>query len=446
MPQILKLLRQKRGPAVAVEAFEGFGAVLRPADDPDGIVISDAAYKSIRMEPDFPKLPKELMSRIVSLYIWLMEKRPNGSAGGTPDSAREVSVVLLRDVETMKRWRVLVPRQVVGGASVEADFTKGLCDIETGEEITEWPPAGWSHAGSSHSHNNMRAFFSGTDDRSELPVPGVHFVCGHFVKKDDKWSYEIAPSIVYKRTRYEKVADGAEARDMEWDDILDASSAAEEHHAKVLDYVSVETPKVWDSAAFRANAGKGGTGRLWPHDYEDDAWGFGYGLGDGSPYDPELQRDAINRYYAETARYHDYRDTPLARRVCLIPLEGLFLASPEMQPGRDGVSQFRAWVQEEPGISTMAEKNVYRQKDGSLWTIYKYGNKDEPVTWMRVEESDKGIIKHAKHQRRLAKKREKPDTPAPVIPALIGGVPTAEFAGSFTEEEIVALCMTWART
>lgn len=264
---VTSIVRAKTG-TFATDSFPGFGTVLRASIDPNGIDVTDDMLKAIRLDADFPKIPKDLCARIADLYVHMLGKVSGGAA---VDSVKEVSVVLLRDEETNRKWRVLVPTQAVGGASVNADYEQPLCDIETGEEVTHFPPNGWMHAGSSHSHNTMGAFFSGTDDRNELPVPGVHFVFGDFKKgANNGWNFAVATSIVYHGKRYQKVFDGGAIRDLVWSDLMDFAGDTSEAHANVMNYIKVEkyvssvTSTRWDG-------------------YAGYQTGFGYGLDDYIP-------------------------------------------------------------------------------------------------------------------------------------------------------------------
>lgn len=285
---ILKLVRTKADGTWGADHFPGFGTVLLPALDPDGIELTKEMSEAIRLDPKFVRIPASLGDRISSLYVTML----GAAKGRVVDSSKEVSVVLLRDVETMTKWRVLVPTQEVGGASVSADFEKPLCDIETGEEVTLWPPEGWAHAGSSHSHNTMGAFFSKTDDENELPVPGVHFVLGSFEKSDPKnensgWRFHVAPSIVYQGRRYEHVFDAetGKPREMSWNDIVDfGADEKSREHENVAKYVTTV------SYATKANEhyGKGWVDR-------DYTMGFGYGLDDDSNMIEAAWRDYYGR-------------------------------------------------------------------------------------------------------------------------------------------------------
>lgn len=166
------------------------------------------------------------------------EHRPMGFHGGSSsgkgrvcDSGDlEVSCVFARKGPDFKEWRILVPKQKVSGGSVDADFSE-LCDIETGEVFEGFPPD-WHHAGSSHSHNTMSAFFSATDDRSELGVPGLHIVVGSIKKNEGTYTYKA--SVVLRQLR----------KNVDLDDVVATQSDDDNEnytfHPKVLEMVTTK--------------------------------------------------------------------------------------------------------------------------------------------------------------------------------------------------------------
>lgn len=292
---ILKVVRSIAHGAFAADNFPGFGTVLRQTQDPEGLPITKELVDAIRLDPGFVKVPGHLGARIAGLYVTMLNEGAGGNKSYSVDTSKEVSVVLLRDVETMQKWRVLVPTQVVGGASVNADYEQPLCDIETGVEEKQFPPEGWAHAGSSHSHNTMGAFFSGTDDRNELPVPGIHFVCGKFRHEDEKnlesaMIFDVAPSIVYLGKRYEHVVDDetGKPRKMSWKDIVDFDGPGLNEHENAYDYVKLVAPNSWDNKGFDSMRGKDGKFQL----AADSEYGFGYG-----GYLTDWEEAMIRRYH-----------------------------------------------------------------------------------------------------------------------------------------------------
>lgn len=206
------------------EVYDGpWGSYLRPIDDPDAnVVINEENLKVFNLKPDIHKIPADLWSRWVKLCFYYVDK---------VTSSVEVSIRILRSEEDPSQYRFLVPRQKVSGASVRVDSFDEAIDLETGEEITQYPPAGWIPVGSSHSHNTMAAFFSGIDDKYELGDPGIHLVVGGIKVKDNR--YTIAASVVGGGRRFE----------VEYDDLIDATPVSGvDFHPKVIDYVDYTSP------------------------------------------------------------------------------------------------------------------------------------------------------------------------------------------------------------
>ena len=169
-----------------------WGTFLAPTVDPlADTVITQEQLDGFELNPDTPKIPAELWNRWVNLTIEMCKR-------GTGDL--EVSCRLLRNVDDPSQYRICVPVQKVTGVSVRVESFDKAVDIETGEMIEQWPPEGWVPCGSSHSHNTMDAFFSGTDDKYELGDPGLHIVVG---KIDvNTGAYELCASVTANRRRF----------------------------------------------------------------------------------------------------------------------------------------------------------------------------------------------------------------------------------------------------
>jgi hypothetical protein len=187
------------------------------------ITVEDVCHA--QLPENFPKIPSRLWARWINLCFYY--------CGRVHSSALEVSVLLCRNKGDMKHWKIVVPRQSVTSAHVRAEVGPSI-DIETGEEYDIFPPPGWLHAGSSHSHNTMSAFFSGTDDRSELSVPGLHIVVGAISKTNN--SYQQRASIVLRRLR----------KHVDFENVVDAIPVEDApFHPKVLDYISTGYTGGW---------------------------------------------------------------------------------------------------------------------------------------------------------------------------------------------------------
>lgn len=235
-----------------LDNFPGHGTVLRRTDARDGAEIPLEAFDAIQLDPEFVKVPAFIICRIRDLFIKTMEKMPPARG---PDQSSEVSVVLLRDEATQKIWRCLVPEQFVGKAFVQADYERPLVDIVTGERIERLPLTGWLKAGTSHSHNTFGAFFSGTDNRNELPQNGIHFIFGNFHKNDAGiYDYNVCVSVVYHHKRYtSKVMEDGSVEALRWDDLLLFSDDAGVNYAchdDVHANVHIEQPANWDTKGF----------------------------------------------------------------------------------------------------------------------------------------------------------------------------------------------------
>ncbi len=147
-----------------------WGRFLAPCADPDAnVVITEEQLEGFELHENTPKIPASLWNRWINLCIELMKR-------GTGDL--EVSCRLLRKEDDPAWYRIVIPVQKVTGVSVRVDTFDKAIDIQTGEVVDQWPPPGWRACGSSHSHNSMDAFFSGTDDQYELGDPGLHIVVG----------------------------------------------------------------------------------------------------------------------------------------------------------------------------------------------------------------------------------------------------------------------------
>jgi hypothetical protein len=155
------------------------------------------------LRSDFSKLPTELLQAIVSLFrSYLEPEKKKSKAAKHTDTTTEVQVCLLRNEEDPNIWKVVVPRQIVGSVTVDATLAES-CDILTGEEYTVFPPVGWLHAGSVHSHHSMDSFWSPRDDKGELGVPGMHCTVGKLIQD----AFTICCSIVMNQKRYIVEAD-----------------------------------------------------------------------------------------------------------------------------------------------------------------------------------------------------------------------------------------------
>ena len=200
-----------------IASSEAWGKGLVPVE-PKTHQVTTEDICHIKLPDNFPRIPPRLWARWINLCFYY--------CGRVNTPALEVSVLLCRNKGDMRKWKIVVPRQSVTSAHVRAEVGPSI-DIETGEEYDIFPPPGWLHAGSSHSHNTMSAFFSGTDDKSELSVPGLHIVVGAISKANN--SYKQRASVVLRRLR----------KHVDFEAVVDATPIGNApFHEKVLDYIS----------------------------------------------------------------------------------------------------------------------------------------------------------------------------------------------------------------
>lgn len=93
-------------------------------------------------------------------------------------------------------YKAVVSTQKVSGASVQGD--RRVCMDIVDRTVCPFPPPGYEEIGSSHSHNTMSSFYSGTDDINEVAKPGYHIVVGSITKD----SYTAVASLMHKGIRY----------------------------------------------------------------------------------------------------------------------------------------------------------------------------------------------------------------------------------------------------
>lgn len=217
-----ELLRTSRDGCWSLKE-NAWGKFLAPCPDPDAnVVITKDQLEGFELKENVPKIPAALWNRWIQLCIELM-KRGTGNL--------EVSCRLLRREDDPGWYRILVPVQKVTGVSVRVDTFDKAIDIQTGQVVDQWPPEGWRPCGSSHSHNSMDAFFSGTDDQFELGDPGLHIVVGKI--NPDTGSYVLKASITANFRRFF----------IDPDDIiaLDPGTTAS-YHPACLDVISLPQP------------------------------------------------------------------------------------------------------------------------------------------------------------------------------------------------------------
>ena len=186
----MTVLRTRNDGCYALQQ-NSWGTYLAPASDPlADTVITQEQLDGFELAADIPKIPAQLWQRWLDLCFEVMKRN---------DSDLEVSCRFLRNVENPSQYRIVVPEQVITSVSVRVNSFDNAVDIETGEVIKQWPPEGWRPCGSSHSHNTMQAFFSGTDDEFELGDPGLHIVVGELNLKDITYTNKASVTANFRR-------------------------------------------------------------------------------------------------------------------------------------------------------------------------------------------------------------------------------------------------------
>jgi len=242
-------------------ATNTWGSFLRPIDDPDANVeITDEQLKGFELRDDIQPMPAELWQRWVQLCFHMTEQDRRNL---------EVSCRLLRHEDDKSRWRILVPKQEVSGASVRVESFDQAIDIATGEIIEQYPPADWIPCGSSHSHNTMQAFFSGTDDKYELGDPGLHVVVGSI--NTTTRSYTIKASIAANNRRFL----------IDYPAVIDATPIQDvTYHPDVLKLIELETPKQIAPASYRSTkpsySWTPGSKSAYSSWHDNSYWGWGW--------------------------------------------------------------------------------------------------------------------------------------------------------------------------
>ena len=243
---ITNIMRRKRGGAVGFEKW-AFAHRIVPCDDPEGAELPKDWDKAAILDADLPKIPADVWSAVAALYVHFMESEETKDlirGQRTVDNGLEVAVFFTMDIDTRK-VRAWVPTQAISKASVEIDYEMPIMDLVTGEKVEAGIPGlpdSEIKIGTSHSHNTMGAYFSGTDDRNELGQPGIHLVAGEFKSDGNKWAYAIASSLVMGGKRYRHVMNGdREVVDMNYKDLIEYDGDEETTFDRgVLDLISLD--------------------------------------------------------------------------------------------------------------------------------------------------------------------------------------------------------------
>jgi hypothetical protein len=261
------IVRSKRNGCFSVRTNH-WGHYMAPCDDPDAtpeFTVADA--NDFHVPDDLVRIPADLWQRWVQLAFHFAPK--------TDTRSLEVGVRILVN-DAGDKYRILVPKQSVSRGSVHATDFDNSIDIETGEVVETWWPAGWNPCGSSHSHGSMNAFFSSVDDSNELGDPGIHITVGG-IRPANGMNYELVASVTANKRRFK----------IPYAKLVDTDPIEEvTFHPKVLEWVKAERPPATSipglSGTDYGTNWAGGTtyGRQWQqgrrlgfHGIDDDGFG-----------------------------------------------------------------------------------------------------------------------------------------------------------------------------
>ena len=141
----------KRATIVRVIDNKLFRGVVRVEDT--AIDIEEGIH-----EVKLPKIPSNVIEEIYKFFKYAYDK-----------FSGESIVLLWYNFKTDK-WSIEVPEQTVSSAT--ADYER-----DPNDEI-DLRARGFTFAGTMHSHGNMTAFHSGTDDSDEFNFDGLHITMG----------------------------------------------------------------------------------------------------------------------------------------------------------------------------------------------------------------------------------------------------------------------------
>jgi hypothetical protein len=223
-PTLPPVLRTARNGCFA-PVSNAWGTYISAIDDPDANFVMDTqVLKEFELKDGIGKIPADLWQSWIALCFHFVEKTKTDL---------EVSCRFLRREDDKSVWRILIPPQSVSGGNVRVDTFDNSIDIATGEVIESYPPPGWIPCGSAHSHNTMGAFWSSTDDGSELGDPGLHIVCGS-IKTSPQRTYVPRASVTANKRRFEITPAS----------VVDLEPVESPFHPSVLDIIDA-TRTVW---------------------------------------------------------------------------------------------------------------------------------------------------------------------------------------------------------
>lgn len=126
-------------------------------------------------EPRFPKIPRDMLERIVAFFSAVAE------AYGA-----EAGVLLYWDPEA-SAVHVIAPPQV---ATITRGYRGRGQPVGLHYEVPHGVPPAWILFGDVHSHAQLAAFASATDQDDEVHAPGLHIVVGEIHREPPSFHVE----------------------------------------------------------------------------------------------------------------------------------------------------------------------------------------------------------------------------------------------------------------
>lgn len=222
----MEYLRTKTGCYAAGENL--LGQFLYRIEDPEAVMDCPKGSELFELNSSLPQIPKRLWGAMVDLFIHMAKNHTN---------PQEVQVRFLYKLDAQEGempWKIVVPRQIVSGGSVNSPNLQDCCDLITGIPLTQYPPEGYVDAGSAHSHNTMSISFSSHDDTTERRSQGIHFLIRSIkFSKDENPTYVPEARISYRQNFYPLTFEQIKQ-------VVDLTPTEDTFDPKVLGYISLE--------------------------------------------------------------------------------------------------------------------------------------------------------------------------------------------------------------
>lgn len=164
----------------------------QPFAKPTGVV--SKIVEGVQFLPHGIPVPTELLHQIIAFFRKVMKdkiKNATGTGVGSHGSYEAMAHILWNDAE--KSYRIAIPKQSVSQAAVSYTFDH----ILPGEEIIV----------DIHSHNNMGAFFSGTDNNDDKNMVSISGVAGKLgsANHELKWRFNHGAGKSIEIASYESI-------------------------------------------------------------------------------------------------------------------------------------------------------------------------------------------------------------------------------------------------